>query len=402
MKKITALLLALCLAVSMFGCGGNEDTEPTTTPTTTTPTTNFKSYTVSDDVAAASRLNVVATVGSRELTVGELNVCFWMGVYSFLNTYGSYASLYGLDYTKPLDQQGPTGETKSWQEFFIEDTLSAWHVYAAMALKAEQMGIEMPEDLQTDLDGLRDVMKDSANKNKFESVDAMIQAEAGAATTGDDYYNYTLHYYEYLALIRHLEQNTVITQDDIDAYFTKNETTLAQSKITKDSGNVFGVRHILITPEGGTTNTSGVTTYSDAEWEACRQKAEKLMNEWLAGDATDETFASYAKEHSTDPGSASNGGLYEGLNKDTSFVEPFKNWYLEEGRQVGDYGLVKTDYGYHIMYLSSIEAQWINHCRGAILDETINTFVEDAQKEFPMESDNSKIVIGYVNLGSSS
>ena len=401
MKKFIALVLALCLAVSLFGCADSAD--DATTPTATAPekeSVTYKSYTVSDEKAFASRGEIVATVGNRTLTSGEFNVCYWMGVYSFLNNYGAYASYYGLDYTVPLDQHGPTSVEGSWQEFFIEDAMSAWHVYTAVALAGEALGVKMPEYLQTDLDGLRDVMLDSAEEGGFASVDAMIQAEAGAGCNGDDYYNYTLHYYEYLACLDYWTEITEITDEDIEAYFNENKDALAESKITKESGNVFDVRHILIKPEGGTTDDKGVTTYSDAEWEACREKAQSLMDEWAGGDATEDTFAEYAKEHSADGGSSSSGGLYEDLTDETSFVEPFKNWYLDESRQVGDYGLVKTEYGYHIMYMSNIEAEWIAHCRDAILTDTISNYIDEAKKQYPIESFDDKIVLGNVVLSS--
>lgn len=405
MKKVLSLLLAVCLAASLFGCKTvTPDVVTTTTGNPTKPDdkpVNYPSWTVSDADALASRGEIVATAGDRKLTNGELNVYYWMGVYSFLNNYGSYASLYGLDYTQPLDTQGPASEeAKSWQQFFIEDALAAWHVYQAVALAGQKLEVEMPNYLKEDLDGLWDTMEESAEKGKFDSVDAMIQKDAGAGTTGEDFYNYTRHYYEYLACMEYLNNTTEITDADIEKYFTDHEEELKESKITKESGNVFAVRHILITPEGGKTSDSG-TTYTDAEWEACRDKAQKLMDEWAGGTATEETFANYAKEYSTDPGSGSKGGLYEGLDKDTNFVEPFKNWYLEEGRKVGDYGLVKTEYGYHIMYMSGIEAKWISHCREAILKETVDTFIEDAKKEYPMESDMDKIALGEVKLASS-
>lgn len=406
MKKYIALLLALCLAASMFGCGSSESdptTTPTTTPTTPTSTpTEFKSYSVSDEAAAAARPTVIATVGDRELTNGEFNVFYWMGVYSFLNNYGAYASMLGLDYTQPLDQQAASSGEGSWQDIFIEDGLTTWHEYAAVALAGQKLGIQMPDELQTDLDGLRDAMKESAEKNGFESADAMLQKEAGTGCTVDDYYNYQLHYYEYVAVMMYFDETIKVTQEDIDKYFEEHKDELAESEITKDSGSVFDVRHILISPEGGTKDDLGQVTYSDAEWEACRKKAQKLMEEWAGGTATEETFANYAKEYSTDPGSSSNGGLYQDLDKNTSFVAPFKNWYLEEGRKVGDYGLVKTDYGYHIMYLSRVEAQWISTCRDSIISDTVNGFIEDAMKEFPMESDMDKIALGEVTLVSNS
>ena len=69
----------------------------------------------------------------------------------------------------------------------------------------------------------------------------------------------------------------------------------------------------------------------------------------LAGDATEESFANMANENSSDPGSNTTGGLYENVYPG-QMVETFNDWCFADGRQPGDYGIVKTDYGYHIMF----------------------------------------------------
>lgn len=418
MKKLIALLLAMALAASMFGCKekgpSNEPEAANTKPQVTTSSTGqettkpdtdttepvvLKSYTVSDEEAAAARLEIVATVGDEPLTNGVLQLCYWMGIYAFMGSdYGAYPSLYGLDYSLPLDEQESLESGKSWQEFFLEDGLTTWHLYQSMATAAKEQGITLPEGLQTELDKTGQLLEESAKESGFDTVDEMIQADAGAGCIAEDYLAYTEAYYYYLAYVMHISQNTEVTQADIDAYFAENEDTLAESEITKDSGNVYGVRHILIEPEGGTKDSSGNTTWSDAEWEACRVKAQALLDQWAAGEATEETFAALANTHSTDPGSNTNGGLYQDLDEDTSFVKPFKEWYLDESRQVGDTGLVKTDYGYHIMYMSSIEEEWIAYCRDTIISNAISDAMKAAQEASPLEVDYDKIVLGEVSL----
>lgn len=112
------------------------------------------------------------------------------------------------------------------------------------------------------------------------------------------------------------------------------------------------VRHILVAFEGGTKDSStGTVTYSDAEKNAAKEEAQAILNEWLSGDATEDSFGKLASERSDDPGSKDNGGLYEDVypgEMDTNFNE----WCFDESRKPGDYGLVETTYGWHVMFYS--------------------------------------------------
>ena len=110
------------------------------------------------------------------------------------------------------------------------------------------------------------------------------------------------------------------------------------------------VRHILVIPEGGTTADDGTVTYTEDEWAAALPVAEDILNQWLAGDMTEESFAKLANENSDDNnGNVTNGGLYEDVYVG-QMVEEFEDWCFDSSRQSGDYGIVKTVYGYHVMY----------------------------------------------------
>ena len=110
------------------------------------------------------------------------------------------------------------------------------------------------------------------------------------------------------------------------------------------------VRHILIMPEGGTKDENGNTTYSDEDWEICRAQAQSLLDQYLAGEKTAEAFGALANEHSDDNnGNVTNGGLYSGVYYGQMVAE-FEDWIFDLSRKAGDTGLVKTQYGYHVMY----------------------------------------------------
>ena len=360
------------------------------------------SYSVSDKKAMAQREKVIATAGGRELTNGEFQIYYWMNVYDFLNNYGYYAVYAGLDYTQPLDEQQCPDVEGTWQHFFVDDALSGWHNYQAMALMAEKEGMKLDEAMQEDLANLRETLATTAVKNGFSSIDAMLQSDMGPGCTYDDYYSYMTVYYTGYMYFSDRYEDVEITDEMLETYFTKNEATLKESGITKESGNLYDVRHILIEVEGGTKDENGKTTYTDDEWEACRAKAQKLLDQWLAGEHTEETFAELAQNHSADTGSSANGGLYTDLDKDTTFVDEFVDWYMDENRKVGDYGLIKTTYGYHIMYCSDIQAEWIAAARDGVMNEESARILSEATSQYPMEVTYKNIVLGVVDLNTES
>ena len=120
--------------------------------------------------------------------------------------------------------------------------------------------------------------------------------------------------------------------------------------VEDNSFALANVRHILVSFEGGVYDSNtGTTTYSEGEKLIAQTKATDLLNQWQGGKATEETFAAMAAEHSTDPGSKENGGLYENVYPG-QMVTNFNDWCFDEARKPGDTGIVETEYGYHIMF----------------------------------------------------
>ena len=64
----------------------------------------------------------------------------------------------------------------------------------------------------------------------------------------------------------------------------------------------------------------------------------------------DADFAALAKQYSEDPGSKDAGGEYT-LTKNHQYVPEFENWATDPIRKVGDTGIIKTSFGYHVMKL---------------------------------------------------
>ncbi len=366
------LLLALLAAVVYFGISGKDQPDPTGTTQATVPTGTIPadgnpddetckgSYTTDDDTLKANADTVVMTMGDMTLTNSQLQVCYWMGVYDYLETNSGSVP---FNAAMALDQQVQDSKTGlSWQQYFLKSALNAWKTFAVLCQEAQKAGFEMPEERQKELDGMRDEFtKNYIETGKYASLDAIIQTDMGVGATYEAYETYMYNRYLALAYYSHLYENTKATPEDMESFFKANEEALKNIGITKDAGDLIDVRHILITPKGGTKDEKGNVTYSEDEWEVCRQTAQQILDDWKGGEATEESFSKLAGEKSEDPGSKSNGGLYQYVAKG-QMVKEFEDWCFDENRQKGDVGLVKTVHGYHIMYFVHGDASWIRYC----------------------------------------
>ncbi len=351
-------------------------------------------YTASDEEVVTNKDTVVAKIGDKTLTNGQLQVYYWMGYHNFMSANYAYAQYFGLDMTKPLDVQimDPAlhGQDLSmtWQQYFLQFALDSWQQVQSVALEAEAAGLEIDPEDQAALDNLQQTMEESVKAYDV-TLNEYMAMNFGPGADMEDYKNYQRVYYQGAPYYAAETAKLVPTDADIEAYFDAHAEEYASGGITKDSKYV-DVRHILLQPE----NPKEDGTYADEDWAVCEQKAQEILDQYLAGEKTEEAFAELAKEHSTDPGYKDNGGLYEGVYMG-QMVEPFENWCFDAARQVGDTGLVKTSYGYHVMYYVGAQTDiWKDYAAGDWISEKTNAILEAAIAKHEMEVFYDKINIG--------
>lgn len=357
-------------------------------------------YTVSDEEVIAAADTVVATMGDRELTVGQLQVYYWTEFVYFMQDYGSYASYFGLDVSQPLDTQVCTlvEDTMTWQQYFLACALDTWAGYQSMTLEAEANGLELTGERKTELENLPAQLDASAVQYGLSDGAALMQNNFGAGATVEGYVDFWELFYTGKVYYDDQCEKLKPTAEEVETYYTENEASYTESGVTRDAGKYVDVRHILLMPEGGTTDEeTGETTYSEEEWEACRQAAQEVYDLYLAGEMTEDSFAQLAVEHSVD-GSASVGGLYENVYEG-QMVPNFNDWCFDEARKTGDHDLVRTEYGYHIMYFVDSADIWFATAENDLYAERTTPLVSTAMEKHPAEIDYSAIVLGMVNLG---
>jgi len=113
---------------------------------------------------------------------------------------------------------------------------------------------------------------------------------------------------------------------------------------------LVNVRHILKSYTA-VPDTNGNSVYTEENKAVTKEAIETLLESWKSGKATEDTFATLATANSEDGGSKNNGGLYTDVYPG-QMVTAFNDWCFDPVRQVGDYGIVETEYGCHMMYFS--------------------------------------------------
>lgn len=357
-------------------------------------------YTASDEEVFAAADTVVASMEGAELTNAELQVYYSLMVNQFLNTDNFYyLYYYGMfDYTQPLDTQiSAYAEDLTWQQYFVQEAINAWQLYQALALEAQSQNFELPAEHREYLDGLRATIEEDAAEAGYDSADAFIQANLNTCATIDNYLAFQEVYYLGYSYYQYCCDQIQPTDEEIEAYFTEHEAEYAENGLTKDY-KLVDVRHILVMPDGVDSSTICTETFSDEAWEIAEKKAQEIYEAWLAGDATQDSFAQLAKENSADS-SASDGGLIEDI-AEGEMVESFENWCFDADRKEGDHGIVKSEFGYHIMYFVGEDYKWAEYTKSDIITEYSNSLIDNATQAHPIEVTYANMLLGTMNLGS--
>lgn len=405
------------------------------------------------------------TVDGEKYTAAEVSYYYHTASNSIVN--GQYASYYGLDKSKPLDQQEMndmakmmTGVTEdmTWDTYFKNEAKEALVNVTALCKAAKAEDFAFTDAMQKEIDSTTDVINQYAQQSgmsakaylkamfgsymtvpTFQKVlkDSVIASHYDANYTDNltysdaeiaDYYDknqdtfqvasYEYIYFNGLASATDAEGNTVEPTDEENAAATAAAKEAADAalkryqagealediagdydigtyaspsgipssgdtlsawvfdsarhandvEVLQDGANYYlvlfhecgrndystvNVRHILIKVDSSSLDTNSETYEADlaALKETKKAEADKILQEWKDGAATEESFAELADKYSED---GAEGGLYKQVYHN-QMVAGFNDWIFDDARQSGDTDIVETTYGYHVMYFVSAD-----------------------------------------------
>lgn len=309
---------------------------------------------------------VAATIGGEPISPARLNYSYASQYLNFTNSYGSYASLFGLDTSAGISglkgQACPMDDTVAdWKEYFMNSAVASLQENIALQKYAEENGIELTEEDLAALDENYASIEEAALSYGYANGDKLIAANYGRGNNLK-----TARENDTLSTLAQKVYN--VRYDEVDAEVTDAEVAEAYPTVA--------VRHILVK---AVAEEDG--TYTDESKEAAKAKAEEILEQWQSGDATEDSFAALAEEFSEDEGSNTNGGLYNSV-MEGQMVEEFDAFCFDESRQPGDTGIVygeSASYaGYHVMYFVGEGDPADNVTgRGYVVSERLNAWLEE-------------------------
>lgn len=163
---------------------------------------------------------------------------------------------------------------------------------------------------------------------------------------------------------------------------------LKDSEATLNEETVYSVRHILITPESDKEDEeeaqAGTQDFTKAQWVNAYKKAQSIVEEYEKAGKTEYNFALLAEKYSADSasitagGQGAFGGQIFGVSKG-EMVKEFEGWALDKSRKYGDVEIVKSNFGYHIMYFVETDKAYLQYCEGIVNTNKEDEFLDSVR-----------------------
>lgn len=116
------------------------------------------------------------------------------------------------------------------------------------------------------------------------------------------------------------------------------------------------------------------------------QDGQALLDEWKAGEATEESFGALCAKYSDDTATAANGGLFEAVTK-SGMPEILTDWLFDSARAEGDTVSITTEdaYTYVMYYVGANKPEWQLSIKNTLLNDIMTAYVEEISEAITVE-----------------
>ncbi len=283
---------------------------------------------------------ISAVTGEHELNTVEMGYFFGDVISNqyaeWSEEYGDYVSFYtsmwGLDLTKPLNDQ-KYDENMSWADFFVEQAMNTAKDTYALYDKAMAEGLTLTEEQEKKIETTMSQVSMYASLYGYSNLSDYLVAMYGYGSSEASFREYQRVNEIASAYYNAHADSLEYTADDVKAHSDKNPAAY--------NSYSFNAYYVTVSDylTGGTTDDSGKTTYSDEEKEAARAAAEKVATDLTAATSVIELDKLVAAlEINKDKENVASDAYVDSLY--SNLPESFQTWLSAEGRKIGDTGVI--------------------------------------------------------------
>ena len=274
------------------------------------------------------RNTVALTIGDEKVSNAEMNYFFIDEVNAFMNQYGNYVSILGLDTAAPLNEQILNEETKeTWADDFLNSAVESAKATYAIAAEAKANNYTMTEADTTNVEQTMSTMAAYATIYGYPNTDSYLKAMYGNGASEK-----SLREYLELRALANSYQNhyyNALTYSDDELRAAESENF---NKYSSYSYNYYYLSTSKFIEDNGTDSTE----YTDEQLAAAAKNAEAAAKSLTTGITTVEEFdAAIAAlpinaESTTAASYASKNVSYNSIYSD------YAEWLTDESRKAGD------------------------------------------------------------------
>lgn len=169
------------------------------------------------------------------------------------------------------------------------------------------------------------------------------------------------------------DTNKISASDDTEYSYTVymiEKPLYINDKISRNVG------HILIAARDGEA--------TEEEIAAAEKKANDVLAEYLAGEKTEESFEEIGWANTSD-----SNVFYDNVLAG-DMVEEFDAWLFDEARKEGDTGVVKTQFGFHVMLYRGEEVISDANARNGVVSEKYSEYLKANEGKVTVHKDYVK------------
>jgi len=289
------------------------------------------------NVVSSGKFFVAATVGNEKIYPHELNY-YYIGAYmNFVNSYGDYLYLFGLDTSMPLKAQ-KYSEDKTWHRYFLDTALNSLHEVKSLYREAVAAGETLSEEYSRQMESDMASLEQSLSKQNL-TLENYLSTSYGSRMTVAEYKRIMSESYLAQQFAQKKYEGYEYSDEDIKNYYQEN----------KNSFDLVDYRSFFFSSSTGSSNPT------QEEKDNARTNAKSQAEIMQLAVTDEESFIKLSLQNAPEDQKElyedDDYTLREGLTYSSITNKDMADWLFDENRTKGDTTIIETDTGYYVVYM---------------------------------------------------